>query len=313
MGDAGRTADAGDARSGSRGDHPGGRPVRPVAAVLTAVLLGLASTATWYIERRSDSLEQQQREEERALFERACNDPISAAAMVINMPSFASRCPVGLRHLLSIPADEVRPGPALVDAYLDRLFVLLGAQVPGGDVGPYLSALHRDDDHAAALRAANRAVRSCRAVLPTGPTTPTPSPSASGPPAGFWDDSQRIEVRPQRSTVRVSAAPGGVTVIDVRVVETTPSCLTRPPEEVPVPRYIGTTALSLSFSTGTGPSGQRVWLLDRIDACPVHPDPLASAPIIDTDSMFRHRSIRASATDSLFAYAGSSCPPPSPG
>ncbi|MEH1016974.1 hypothetical protein V6U90_28235 [Micromonospora sp. CPCC 206060] len=312
MDDAGRTADAGDAPPGPRGGHPGGRPARPVAAVLTAALLGLASTATWYIERRTDSLEQQRRQDERALFERACNDPISAAAMVINMPAFASRCPVGLRHLLSIPADEVRPGPALIDAYLDRLFVLLGAQVPGGDVGPYLSALHRNDDHTAALRAANRAVRSCRAVLPTDP--PTPTPAASGPPAGFWDDPQRIEVRPQRSTVRVSGAPGGVTVIDVRVVETTPSCLTRPPEEVPVPRYIGTTALSLSFSPGTGPSGQRVWLLDRIDACPVHPDPLASAPIVDADSMARHRSIRASATDSLFAYAGSTCPSPaSPG
>ncbi|MEU4569904.1 hypothetical protein [Micromonospora sp. NPDC023956] len=276
--------------------------------MLTTALLGLASTATWYIERRSDSLEQQQRQEEQALFERACNDPVSAAAMVINMPSFASRCPVGLRHLLSIPADEVRPGPALVDAYLDRLFVLLGAQLPGGDVGPYLSALHRDDDHAAALRTANRAVRSCQAVLPTDP--PTPTPEASGLPAGFWDDPQRIEVRPQRSTVRVSGAPGGVTVIDVRLVEATPSCLTRPPEEVPVPRYIGTTALSLSFSLGTGPSGQQVWLVDRIDACPVHPDPLASAPITGTDSLSRHRSIRASATDSLFAYAGSTCPSP---
>ncbi|BCL12526.1 hypothetical protein [Micromonospora sagamiensis] len=311
MDDAGRTADAGDAPTGPRGDRPGGRPARPVAAMLTAALLVLASTATWYIERRTDSLEQQRRQDERALFERACNDPISAAAMVINMPTFASRCPVGLRHLLSIPVDEVRPGPALVDAYLNRLFVLLGAQVPGGDVGPYLTALHRDDDHAAALRAANRAVRSCRAVLPTGP--PTPAPDASGPPAGFWDDPQHIEVRPQRSTVRVNGAPGGATVIDVRVVETTPSCLTRPPEEVPVPRYIGTTALNLSFSPGTGPNGQQVWLLDRINACPVHPDPLASASIVDTDSMIRHRSIRASATDSLFAYAGSTCPsPPSP-
>ncbi|RLK09562.1 hypothetical protein DER29_6089 [Micromonospora sp. M71_S20] len=112
----------------------------------------------------------------------------------------------------------------------------------------------------------------------------------------------------------MSGAPGGVTVIDVRVVETTPSCLTRPPEEVPVPRYIGTTALSLSFSFGTGPSGQRVWLLDRIDACPVHPDPLASAPVIDADSTARHRSIRASATDSLFACTRSTCPSPaSPG
>ncbi|XTZ14715.1 hypothetical protein ACQSSU_25085 [Micromonospora echinospora] len=277
--------------------------------MLTAALLVLASTATWYIERRTDSLEQQRLQEERAAFERVCNDPVSAAAMVINMPTFASRCPVGLRHLLSIPADEVRPGPVLVDAYLDRLFILLGAQVPGGDVGPYLSALHRDDDHAAALRAANRAVRSCQAVLPTGP--PTPAPDVSGLPAGFWDDPQHIEVRPQRSTVRVSGAPGGATVIDVRVVETTPSCLTRTPEEVPVPRYIGTTALSLSFSPGVGPSGQRVWLLDRIDACPVRPDPLASAPITNTDSMFRRRSVRVSATDSLFAYAGSTCPSPS--
>ncbi|MFG1916622.1 hypothetical protein [Micromonospora sp. NPDC048898] len=307
MDDAGRAADAGDAPAAPRR----GRPARPIAALLTACLVGLASTATWYIERRTDSLERQQRQEERALFERACNDPISAAAMVINMPTFASRCPVGLRHLLSIPADEVRPGPALVDAYLARLFILLGAQVPGGDVGPYLSALHRDDGHAAALRAANRAIRSCQAVLPTNP--PTPAPNVSGLPAGFWDDPQHIEVRPQRSTVRVSGAPGGGTVIDVRVVETTPSCLTRAPEELPVPRYIGTTALSLSFSPGTGPSGQRVWLLDRINACPVRPDPLASAKIINADSMIRRRSIRASATDSLFAYAESACPsPPSP-
>ncbi|MEV0329115.1 hypothetical protein AB0H63_22115 [Micromonospora echinospora] len=308
MDDTGRTADAEDAPPGPRGDRPLGRPARPVTAMLTAALLLLASTATWYIERRSDSLEQQRRQDERALFERACNDPITAAAMVINMPTFASRCPVGLRHLLSIPADEVRPGPALVDAYLDRLFVLLGAQVPGGDVGPYLSALHRDDDHAAALRAANRAVRSCQAVLPTA--TPTPTPDASRSPAGFWDDPQHIEVHPQRSTVRVSDAPSGVTVIDVRVVETTPSCLTRKPEELPVPRYIGTTALSLSFSPGTGPSGQRVWLLDHINACPVYPDPLASAPIVNADSMFRRRSIRVDVADSLFAYAGSTCPSP---
>ncbi|MFF3856433.1 hypothetical protein [Micromonospora sp. NPDC002575] len=280
--------------------------------MLTAALILLASTATWYIDRRSDSLEQQQRQEERALFERVCNDPVSAAALVTNMPAFASSCPAGLRHLLSIPADEVRPGPALVDAYLDRLFVLLGAQVPGGDVGPYLSALHRDGEHAAALRAANRAVRSCQAVLPTAtPTpTPTPTPEASGPPPGFWDDPQRIEVLPQRSTVRVTAASGGVTVIDVRVVETTPSCLTRTPGEAMVPRYTGTTALSLSFSPGTGPSGQRVWLLDHINACPVHPDPLASAPIVSADSMYRRRSVRVDVADSLFAYAGSTCPSP---
>ncbi|WP_091645337.1 hypothetical protein [Micromonospora pallida] len=162
MDDAGRTADAGDAPPGPRSGRRAGRPARPVAAMLTAALLVLASTATWYIERRSDSLEHQRRQDERALFERAYNDPISAAAMVINTPAFASRCPVRLRHLLSIPADEVRPGPALVDAYLDRLFVLLGAQVPGGMSG--------------------RTSARCTATR----TTPLPSARRTGPsgPAG---------------------------------------------------------------------------------------------------------------------------------
>ena len=67
-----------------------------------------------------------------------------------------------------------------------------------------------------------------------------------------------------------------------------------------------------STLAGTGPSSERVWLLDRLDACPVRPDPLAAEPVVSTYSLTRRRSIRNDVADSLFRYAGSTCPAATP-
>ncbi|RKR91213.1 hypothetical protein BDK92_5606 [Micromonospora pisi] len=271
--------------------------------MLGAALIALASVATWYIDDRAASLDAEQEARERAAFAEVCNDPVQAAALVINIPSLASTCPTGLRHLLSISADEVEPGPELLDAYLDRLFTLLEARIPS-DVTPYLQALHRDGVYSTALNELHRNARRCDVLLPTG----TPPPAAPSPTGNFWDDWQRIEVAPQPRSIRATEEPDGHVVIMARVVDTTPACLTQPTlESAPPPRYVGTTALTLSFSTGTGPSGERVWLLDRLDACPVRPDPLAAEPVVSTYSLTRRRSIRDDVTDSLFRYAGSTC------
>ncbi|MEV4760117.1 hypothetical protein AB0J86_34155 [Micromonospora sp. NPDC049559] len=318
------TDPTGPARTG--GTDPGqaprkgagrGRGRSKVAATLVALFVALATPLSLYLDDRAASLDREQERRDRATFEQACADPVSAAALVRNMPAFAALCPNGQRYLLTIPTDEVPPGPALVGAYLDRLFLLLGGEFPGGNVTPYVGALHRDDRYAAALGELNRHARNC-AVFPStgavptadGPSAAVPASASAGPgaSAGFWDDWQRVEVTPQPASLRVKTAPDGSTVVRVRVVETTPACLTRPPGGTEVPRYTGTTALTLSFGVGTDPGGRRVWLLDRLNACPVRPDPLATEPIAGTDSLFRHRSIRQSAADSLFGYAGSTCP-----
>ncbi|PYC66228.1 hypothetical protein C7C45_26290 [Micromonospora arborensis] len=286
----------------------GGRRTRSVGATLGAALIALASVATWYIDHRAASLDAEQETRNRNAFVEVCNDPVRAAALVMNTPSLASTCPTGLRHLLSISADEVDPGPELLDAYLDRLFTLLGARIPS-DVTPYLNALHRDGVYSTALNELHRNARQCEVLLPTG----TPPPATSRPTGTFWDDWQRIEVAPQPRSVRVTEEPDGHVVVMARVVDTTPACLTRPTlESAPPPRYVGTTALTLSFGTGTGPSGERVWLLDRLDACPARPDPLAAEPVVSTYSLTRRRSIRNDVTDSLFRYAGSTCPAATP-
>ncbi|MGI5150376.1 hypothetical protein ACQEVC_29165 [Plantactinospora sp. CA-294935] len=306
-----RTGDNGPAEPAEpepRGGGDGGRRTRSVGATIGAAFIALASVATWYIDDRAASLDAEQEARERAVFAEVCNDPVRAAALVMNTPSLASTCPTGLRHLLSIPADEVDPGPELLDAYLDRLFTLLDARIPS-DVTPYLHALHRDDAYSTALNELHRNARRCQVLLPTG----TPPPAAPRPTGNFWDDWQRIEVAPQPRSVRATEEPDGHVVVTARVVDTTPACLTQPTlESAPPPRYVGTTALTLSFSTGTGPSGERVWLLDRLDACPVRPDPLAAEPVVGTYSLTRRRSIRNDVTDSLFRYAGSTCPAATP-
>ncbi|MDW5322561.1 hypothetical protein [Plantactinospora sp. KLBMP9567] len=295
-----------DPDTGRGGD--GGRRTRSVGAMLGAAFIALASVATWYIDHRAASLDAEQEVRERAAFAEVCHDPVAAAALVTNVPSLASTCPTGLRHLLSIPADEVGPGPELLDAYLDRLFTLLDARIPN-DVTPYLDALHRDDAYSTALDELHRNARRCDVLLPTG----TPAPTASRPTGNFWDDWQRIEVAQQPGSVRATEDPDGHVVVTARVVDASPACLTRPGlEPSPPPRYVGTTALTLSFSTGTGPSGERVWLLDRLDACPVRPDPLAAEPVVSTYSLTRRQSIRNDVTDSLFRYAGSTCPAATP-
>lgn len=274
-----------------------------VGAAFGAALITLASVATWYIDHRAESLDAEQEARDRAVFAEVCTDPVRAAALVTNTPSLASTCPVGLRHLLSIAAAEVDPGPELLDAYLDRLVTLLDARIPS-DLTPYLGALHRDDAHSTALGELHRNAQRCEVLLPTGPP-----PSATPRPTGnFWDDWQRVEVVAQPRSVRTTVEPDGRVVVTARVVDTTPACLTRPTlESAPPPRLTGTTALTLSFVTGTGPGGEQVWLLDHLDACPVRPDPLAAEPVVDTYTLTRRRSIRDDVADSLFRYAGSSC------
>ncbi|MFY1670860.1 hypothetical protein ACN27G_12960 [Plantactinospora sp. WMMB334] len=282
-----------------------GRSVRSGATVVGSVLITLATLLAWYFDHQSAKLEQEAAERNRIEFQRMCNDPAAAAAMVANLPAMAGLCPGGLRQLLSIPADEVDAGPDLVDAYLDRLRALLAAKVPGDDVSAYVGAIHRDDRYAAALSTMHRSARHCEAVFPTG----APAPTSRGPTGTFWDDSPRVEVVPQSSTLRTSGRADGGTLIEVRVVDAVPSCLTRGTFEVDrPPRFVGTTALALSFSVGTGPTGQPVWLLDELTACPVRPDPLAAGPIIGTYALTKRQSIRDSVADSLFAYAGSTCP-----
>ncbi|MEO3747829.1 hypothetical protein [Plantactinospora sp. B5E13] len=295
---------AAEAESAARPTWTARRRRQPVGAVLGAALVTLASVATWYIDHRAESLDAEQEARDRAVFAEVCTDPVRAAALVTNTPSLASTCPVGLRHLLSIAAAEVDPGPELLNAYLDRLLTLLDARTPS-DVTPYLGALHRDDVHSAGLDELHRNARRCQVLLPTGP----PPPATPRPTGNFWDDWQRLEVVAQPRSVRTTVEPGGRVVVTARVVDTTPACLTRPTlESTPPPRFTGTTALTLSFVTGTGPSGEQVWLLDHLDACPVRPDPLAAEPVVDTYTLTRRRSIREDVTDSLFRYAGSSCP-----
>lgn len=283
-------------------DRPG--PARGRVAAFLVVLLGLVG---WYVDHRAGALEREWQQRTRAEFERTCDDPESAAAMVENMPAFAAVCPAGLRHLLTIPAPEVAPGTELVDAYLDRLLRLVGAEL-AGDVTPYLGALHRDNRYAVALGELHRNARRCDALSSAGPTASASPPSY----ASFWQDWRRIEVEPQPSSMRLTTVSPRRAVIDVRVVDTIPFCLTRPvTDTATLPRFTGTTALHLSFSAGVGPSGQPVWLLDELRACPVRPDPLVAEPVVGTYSLTRRQSVREDVADSLFAYAGTTCPAPS--
>ncbi|MEE6259854.1 hypothetical protein [Plantactinospora sonchi] len=292
------------AETGSKPAETGGHRKRSTGAVLGAAFIALASVATWYIDHRTESLDAEQDARDRAAFAEVCNDPVRAAALVTNTPSLASTCPIGLRHLLSIPADEVDPGPELLNAYLDRLFTLLDARIPS-DVTPYLDALHHDNVYSTALQELHRNARRCEVLLPSS----APPAATPGPTGNFWDDWQRIEVAPQPRSVRTTEDPDGHAVITARVVDTTPACLTRPTlESAPPPRYTGTTALTLSFVNGTGPSGEQVRLLTRLDACPVRPDPLAAEPVVSTYTLTRRQSLRSDISDSLFRYAGSGCP-----
>ncbi|WP_422769381.1 hypothetical protein ACN28C_21735 [Plantactinospora sp. WMMC1484] len=294
-----------DGASAPESGRESGRSVRSTATVVGSVLITLATLLAWFFDHQAAKLEQEAAERDRIAFQRMCDDPAAAAAMVANLPAMAALCPGGLRQLLSIPAGEVDAGPELVDAYLDRLRGLLAATLPGDDVSAYVGAIHRDDRYAAALSTLHRSARHCEAVFPTG----APTPTSRRPTGNFWDDSPRVEVVPQSSTLRTSGRPDGGTLIEVRVVDAVPSCLTRGTFEVGrPPRFVGTTALALSFSVGTGPTGQRVWLLDELTACPVRPDPLAAEPILGTYSLTKRQSIREGVADSLFAYAGSTCP-----
>jgi len=276
---------------GERDDEGRRKPrKRAVAATAAAALVAIASALTWYIDARADRLDEEQAARDRATFQSVCDDPVAAAALVENQPALGRDCPAGVRHMLAIPAS-VSAGPDLVDAYVDRLLLLLTSEVPGNDVGPFLGALHRDGRYTEALSDLRHRVRGCQATTP------------SATPAGLWDDPSRIEVVPDRATVRVTAGP----TISAQVVDTLPSCVTRDPGEAPVPVFTGTTALTLAFSTGTGPAGEPVWLLDRLRACPVRPDPLAGQPVRGDDGVRMRRSLRESPSDSLFAFADA-CP-----
>jgi hypothetical protein len=278
-------------------------------ATIVAILVALATAVATYLDDQSRMLDREAQQRSEIEFARLCEDPASAAALVRRIPSAAGICPAGLRQLLSIATDEVHAETELIQTYLDRLVVLYTAKIPDGDITESLGALHRDQRYAIALSDMYRRARRCEVVFSANGT---PAPQTPTPGASFWDDWQRVLVLIVPGTTKVTRNADGTVVIEALVVDTIPSCMVELAAQNTVPRFTGTTALSLTFGVGSGPTGKPVWLLDTIVGCPVQPDPILAEPLRGTYSLTRRQSVRTSPQESFFAYSGSACFSPSP-
>ncbi|GLY95227.1 hypothetical protein [Actinoplanes sp. NBRC 103695] len=144
--------------------------------------------------------------------------------------------------------------PELAYAYVDRYQRLISSTAEPAAMRRRVADLHKGGFGSDRLIALRSKVRECDAVSD----------------GGSWG----VDLRPADTRV-VSSGKGSVK-IKMRLVERVPVCVTGARAGT-AEQTQGTTDLELSFVTGKASDGRAVWLLSKLRATPVRPDPLSKA------------------------------------